>query len=129
MIHYLSKQLPNEFMDSINSFKSSSIQYDVHFVNYAPTLSKIDNKASSALGRGYLLIDKSLPHLSTDSQSESIDIVPTSTVLLKYGLLSIQKTTKLKIKPAITHKPVDDITAETHELSAEFHRQGREVKK
>ena len=36
LIYYLSKLFPNEFMVSITSFMSSSIQPDVHFVNYGP---------------------------------------------------------------------------------------------
>ncbi len=43
------------------TFKSSSIQYDVHLVNYGPVLSKIDDKAGYTLGHGYLIIDKSPP--------------------------------------------------------------------
>ena len=55
LIHYLNKHFPNEIMVSIPSFKSS-IQHDVHFVNYGPIYSKTDNKAAYALGRGYLVI-------------------------------------------------------------------------
>ena len=58
---YLSKQYPNEFVVSIASFKSSSIQLDVHFVNYVPISFKLDNKAGYDLGRGYLVIEKLLP--------------------------------------------------------------------
>ena len=32
LIYYFSEQFPNEFMVSIASFRSSSIQHDVHFV-------------------------------------------------------------------------------------------------
>ena len=45
-------------MVSVASVKSSSIQHDVHLVNYGPIYSKIDNKAGYALGRGYLVIDR-----------------------------------------------------------------------
>ena len=38
-------------MVSITSFKSSSIQHDVHLVNYGPIYSQIDHKAGDALGR------------------------------------------------------------------------------
>ena len=48
-------------MVSIASLKSSSIQHDVHLVNYGPILSQIDHKAGYALGRGYLVFDRSLP--------------------------------------------------------------------
>ena len=48
-------------MVSISIFKSSSTQHDVHLVNYGPIYLKIDHKAGYALGRGYLLIDRSLP--------------------------------------------------------------------
>ena len=34
-------------MVSVTYFKSSSIQHDVHFVNYGPVYFKIDNKAGS----------------------------------------------------------------------------------
>ncbi len=37
---------------SVASLKSSSIGHDVHFINYDPIKSKIDNKAGYALGRG-----------------------------------------------------------------------------
>ena len=36
LIYYLIKHFPNEFMVSLSSFKSSSIQHDVHFVNDGP---------------------------------------------------------------------------------------------
>ena len=44
-------------MVSISSFKSSSIQHDVHFVNCVVMQSKIDDKITIALGRGYRVID------------------------------------------------------------------------
>lgn len=41
-LHLLvSEQFPNEFVVSIASFKSSLIQYDVHFVNYSHIKGKI----------------------------------------------------------------------------------------
>ena len=40
------------------SSKSSSMQHDVHFVNYGPIYLKIDVEAGYASGRGSLLIDK-----------------------------------------------------------------------
>ena len=43
-------------MVSVSGFKSSSIQHDVHFVNYDPIYFKIDNKAGYAIGRGYMLM-------------------------------------------------------------------------
>ena len=36
LIYYLSKHCKHEFMVSVASFKSSSIQHDVHLVNYGP---------------------------------------------------------------------------------------------
>ena len=44
----------------IASFKSSSIQHGVHFVN-GPIYFKIDDKAGYALGRGHFVIDRSIP--------------------------------------------------------------------
>ena len=40
-------------MVSVSSFKSSSVQHDVHFVNYGPSYFEIDDKAGDALVRGY----------------------------------------------------------------------------
>ena len=54
--YYLSKLVSHEFMVSVSRFKSSSIQHDVHFVNYGPIYLKIDNKAVNTLERGYLVI-------------------------------------------------------------------------
>ena len=45
-------------MVSVSSFKSSSIQHDVHFVNYGPVYFKIDDKAGYASGQGCLVIDR-----------------------------------------------------------------------
>ena len=59
-------------MVSVASFKSSSIQHDVHFVNYGPIYFKIDNKAGYALGRGYLVINRLLPKQPVMSCSYSI---------------------------------------------------------
>ena len=56
-------------MVSVSSFKSSSTQHDVHFVNYGPIYFKIDHKAGYALGRGYLVIDRSLPQQTITSCS------------------------------------------------------------
>ena len=42
-------------MVSVTSFKSSSIQHDVHFVHYGPIYFKIDDKAGYALGWDYLV--------------------------------------------------------------------------
>ena len=36
LIYCLSKLVPNDLMVFISSFKSSSVQHDVHFVNYGP---------------------------------------------------------------------------------------------
>lgn len=52
---------PKELMVSIVSFKCSSIENDVNFVNYGPISSQIDRKAAYALGCGHLVIDMSLP--------------------------------------------------------------------
>lgn len=41
-------------MVSIASFRSSSVQHDVDFVNYAPIQTKTDDNARYGLGRGYL---------------------------------------------------------------------------
>ena len=43
---WLTKQFPDAFMASVSSFKSSSMQHDVHFVNERPIQSKIDDKAA-----------------------------------------------------------------------------------
>ena len=56
-------------MVSIASFKSSSIKPDVHFVNYGPIYFKIDDKAGYDLGRGYLVIDRSLQRRTVTSCS------------------------------------------------------------
>ena len=48
-------------MVSFTSFKSSSIEHDVHFVNYGSMYLKIDNKSAYALGWGYLVTDMLLP--------------------------------------------------------------------
>ena len=60
MIYELSELIPNDLMVSVSSFKSSSIQHDVHFLNYGPIYFKIDNKAGYTLGRGFLVTDRSL---------------------------------------------------------------------
>ena len=65
LIYELSKLIPNDFMVLVASFKSSSIQNDVHFINYGPIYSKIDDKAEYALGRDYLVIDRLLPRRFT----------------------------------------------------------------
>ena len=46
-------------MVSVASFKSSSIEHDVHFANYGPIYFKIDDKAAYALGQSYLVSDRS----------------------------------------------------------------------
>lgn len=43
-------------MVSVASFKSTSTQHNVHFINDGPYLSKMDDKAGYALGHGYLVI-------------------------------------------------------------------------
>ena len=50
MIYELSSLVPKTFMVSIASFKSSSTQHDVHFVNYGPIYFKIDDKAGLLQG-------------------------------------------------------------------------------
>lgn len=45
-MNLLSQHYTNEFMASIG-FKSSSIQHDVHFVNYGTIESKIDHAEQS----------------------------------------------------------------------------------
>ena len=62
-------------MVSVSSFKSSSTQHDVHFVNYGPIYFKIDDKAAYALGRGYLVIDGSLPQQAVMSCSAFSSLV------------------------------------------------------
>ena len=52
MIYWRSKPFPDEFMASVASFKSSSVQHDVHFLKYGSINSKIEDKAK--------MIDKSL---------------------------------------------------------------------
>ena len=48
-------------MVSFASLKSSSTQQDIHLVDYGPVEIKTQIKALHALGRGYLVIDRSLP--------------------------------------------------------------------
>ena len=48
-------------MASDSGFKSFPMQHHVHLVNYCPILFKYDDKEGYALGRGYVVIDKSLP--------------------------------------------------------------------
>lgn len=36
----------------ISSFKSTSMQHDVYFVNCAPIYDKVDDNVANALGRG-----------------------------------------------------------------------------
>lgn len=43
----------SEFILSIISFKSSSIQHHVHFANYGAVKSEIDAKDGYSWGRGY----------------------------------------------------------------------------
>lgn len=50
-------------MVSVTSFKSSSIQRNVHFVNYFPIWNEIDDKEGYALRHGYPVFDKLLPRL------------------------------------------------------------------
>lgn len=52
LIYDLRKLFPQEFMLSIASLKSSSVQSDVYFINDGPIQSEIDDKADYALGRG-----------------------------------------------------------------------------
>ena len=66
----LSNQFPNEFMVSATSFKSSSIQHDVHCVNYSPIQRDIDDKAGKSLGRSYLMIDKLLSFIQSMVHSD-----------------------------------------------------------
>lgn len=61
LIYYPRKQFPIDITISILSFESSSIQHDVHCVNYVPLLSKIKDKAGHALGCCYLMVDKAFP--------------------------------------------------------------------
>ena len=56
-------------MVSVSSVKSSLTQHDVHLVNYAHIYIKIADKAEYALGRGYLVIDRSLPQRAVMSCS------------------------------------------------------------
>lgn len=60
----------------ISSFKSSSIEDDVHLV-------KMDHKVGCALGRGYLVIDRSLPETYTSSLRPHVhdDIVTAATFI------------------------------------------------
>ena len=51
-------RFPHEFMVPVSSFKSSSIQHDVHFVNYCPIWSQIDDKA----GYDSVRSNKDTPH-------------------------------------------------------------------
>lgn len=57
LISHVSKQFPVEFMVTVPTFKSSSIQHDVHLVNYGKT----DDKVGYDLGCGHLVIDMLLP--------------------------------------------------------------------
>ena len=59
--YHLCKQFTHEFMTSITSFNSSSVQHDVHLSNYGPIYSKREVKAGNALGWGYLMTNEWLP--------------------------------------------------------------------
>lgn len=61
LIYYLRIKFPNEFMVSIASLKSFSMEPDVHYIKYGPLDIETDDKAGCALQRGYLTIDKTLP--------------------------------------------------------------------
>lgn len=60
MIYYSGKQFPHDFIFSVSSFKSYSIEHGVHFVSYGPIYSKTDDKVGNDLERGFLVIDMSL---------------------------------------------------------------------
>ena len=49
------------------------MQHDDHFVNYGPIYSKTDDKAGYAMGRGYLVIDKSLPRWQRWLRNHDVD--------------------------------------------------------
>lgn len=88
----LSKQFPNEFMVSTTSFKSSSIQHDVHCVNYSPIQHDIDDKAGYALGRSYLVIDKLLSFIQSMVHTDKwpkymLFIILTNTSMSIHGCL------------------------------------------
>ena len=69
----------------IASVRSSSIQHDVHLLNYGLIYSKIDNKTGSALGWGYHATDKHNHSVSSGSQSDPISILANSTLSSKYS--------------------------------------------
>ena len=48
LIYNLSQQFPFDFMFSVSSFKSSSMQHDVHFVNCGPIYDKVDDNGVNA---------------------------------------------------------------------------------
>lgn len=53
LMYYFRKHFPNEFRASIVSFKSSSMQHGVHFVNFAPVYFEVDSIAEDALSCDY----------------------------------------------------------------------------
>ena len=55
-----------------SSFTSSSKQNDVVFLNYGPIYFIIDDKAAYGLGRGFLVIDRSLHANSTQRQPKEL---------------------------------------------------------
>ena len=73
-------------MVSVVSFKSFSIQHDVHFVNHGPIYFKIDDKAAYTLGRGYLVIDMScsaIEFMDVELKDTPRSQLPVSTLCFK----------------------------------------------
>ena len=80
---HLIYDLSKKFMASIASFKSSSIQHDVHLENYNPTECKTDDKTGYALGRGYSFsVNLSSAKKPQDSQNSDQTV---KLVVTKYG--------------------------------------------
>lgn len=89
LIYHLNKKFSKEFMVSITSFKTSSIQHDDHFANYGP----IDNKVEYVFGHGFLVIGRLLQCFlefsvrSNQNGGVAKHILSSYTVLSKFGHL------------------------------------------
>ena len=90
-------------MVSISCFKSSSIQHHVHFVKYGPIYFKIDDKERYALGRGYLVIDRSLLRRAVTSFSAAWKMSASSKVIkaLKVYYATLLWACKQRVKKCV----------------------------
>ena len=83
-IYYLIKRFPNEFLVvSITISVFYSIRHDVHFVNYGPFQSKMEDKTGCALTCGNVVIESW--RVLRFSVRSCQDILPRPTLLSKYG--------------------------------------------